>query len=325
MKKNIAVLVGGYSSEYAISLQSGDQIVRSLDKKKYNVFIVQVTSIDWILKSDWVCDVPIDRHDFSFSYNGQKIKFDFAFIMIHGTPGENGWLQGYFEMINVPYSTAGVLEEAVSFDKYLSKIYLQQFGVPTAKSLLLLKGRDYNTKQIINEIGLPCFVKPNAAGSSYGISMVKEANEMDDAIRKAFNEDPNKILIEQYIKGTEVSCGIYQANGELHVMPPTEIVSENDYFDYDAKYNGKSKEITPARLSNKMTKLVQEQTKEIYKLFQVKGIVRVDFIIENDIPYFLEINTVPGMSAESIFPKQVKASGRNLTGILDEIIGELGR
>ncbi len=326
-KYNIAVVVGGFSSEKEISVKSGTQVAGWIDKNKFNVYLVH------IYRNEWYCDLngkklPVNKDDFSVSTGSETIKFDFAVIMIHGHPGENGILQGYFDLIGVPYSTSSARVSHQTFDKNLSKLYLEQFGVKTAKSILITPATySQNTiKQISSTLGFPVVIKPNASGSSFGVSLVKNENELQQAIDNAFKEDPTKVLAEEYIKGTEVSCGVFSDGQEIIAMPPTEIVPETEFFDYEAKYLGKSKEITPARLPQNILTAIQEESKRIYKLFMCYGIVRVDFIVSNEELYYLEINTVPGMSAESIFPQQAKVKGLSMTDIYTKVIlNKLGR
>ncbi len=323
-KKNIAVVVGGFSSEAVISRESGKQVAQNLDTNLFNTYIVDISKDGWVVKSELVCDVPVNQSDFSFTYNGQKFKFDFAFILIHGHPGENGVLQGYFDMLGVPYSTAGVKTSALTFDKYQAKLFLKQFGVISAKSIFLNKNINISPDKIINELGLPCFVKPNASGSSYGVSKAKTLNGFQQAIDVAFAEDPHGVIVEEFIEGTEVSCGVLKTRNEALVFPPTEIATENEFFDYEAKYVGsKTQEITPARLPANIIQKIQDASSRIYDLFQCKGIVRIDFIVKNDTPYFIEINTVPGMSAKSLFPQQARVKGIEMKKILTMVIRDL--
>ncbi len=319
-KPNIAVVAGGFSSEREISVKSGSQIVQWLDKSKYNVYLIEINEENWIWQGHGNT-VTVDKADFSLRTGGEKIVFDFVIIAVHGHPGENGVLQSYFDLLGIKYSTAGPQVSTTTFDKHLSKIYLEKFGITTAKSLLLTKHTGYGTQQIIKQLGLPLVVKPNASGSSFGVSLVKNEGELKPAIDKAFEEDKDKVLIEEYISGTEVSCGVFFDGNELMAFPPTEIVSKTEFFDYEAKYLGKSEEITPARLPAEMLEQIMETSKKIYNAFLCEGIVRVDFIIkDNKEPYFLEINTVPGMSAESIFPKQAKVKGIEMSEIYDKLI-----
>lgn len=324
MKKNIAVVVGGFSSESVISMKSGEQVAQNIDKKLFDVYIVNISKDGWVVKSDLVCDIPVNMADFSFSYNNRKVKFDFAFILIHGHPGENGVLQGYFDIIGIPYSTGGVKTLALTFDKYQSKLFLAQFDIISAKSIFLYSKNQLKIKDIVDRIGLPCFVKPNASGSSFGISKVKDIKLLEEAVETAFAEDSHGVIIESFIEGTEVSCGVFKTKNKSLVFSPTEIITDNDFFDYEAKYiDNKTQEITPARLPKEIIKKIQDISSKIYDLFQCKGIVRIDFIIQDKIPYFIEINTVPGMSAESLFPKQVKEKNMNMQDILTQVINDL--
>ena len=318
-KPNIAIVAGGYSSEYEISLQSGKQIQKWIDKNKYNVFFVVIN------KKEWICyhndrKVKIDKSDFSVKINQNKIIFDFVIIAIHGHPGENGILQSYFDLLNIKYSTSSAQVSFITFDKFLSKTYLEKFEIKTAKALLLTKHTPIKTKTIIKQLGLPLIVKPNASGSSFGISLVKNEDELIPAIKKAFEEDKNKILIEEYLNGTEVSCGVFFDGNQIITFPPTEIISKTEFFDYEAKYLGKSEEITPARLEKNILENIQSHSKKIYEAFMCEGIVRIDFIIKNNTLYFLEVNTVPGMSEESIFPKQAKVKGIEMSYIYEKLI-----
>ena len=320
MKKNIAILAGGNSSEAVISLRSAEQIRSILDKKKYNAFTIYVKGNEWVLTSDKYCDTIINKDDFSFSWDNTKIKFDFALIAIHGTPGEDGKLQSYFELLKIPYSTSDTLTSSVTFNKYACKAYLDYAGIPSTKSILIRKNNKINESEIINKLGLPCFVKPNAGGSSFGVSKVKSLNDLKPAIEKAFNED-NEIIIESFLKGIEVSCGIIKTKQKEIVFPITEIVSENEFFDYEAKYKkGKAKEITPARISKKAEENTKKLTSKIYDILNCKGVVRIDYMIDGNTPNFIEINTVPGMSAESIIPKQAEVYGLSMTELFTIII-----
>jgi D-alanine-D-alanine ligase len=318
MSLNIAILAGGDSSESVISLQSAEQ-VRKLIGTDFNTYTIYVKATEWTVTSDEFCDTIVNKDDFSFKYNNQKIKFDFALIAIHGTPGEDGKLQAYFELLGIPYSTPDSLISAVTFNKYYCKAVLDYEGINSAKAYMLRTGDEINIDKIINKTQLPCFVKPNAGGSSFGISKVKTKEDLLPAIKKAFAED-NEVIIEQFIDGIEVTCGCYEYSEGLQVLPPTEIDSENEFFDYEAKYEGKSTEITPARINKELTDKVQNRTKEIYKILNCKGVVRVDYIIENNEPIFIEINTVPGMSSESIIPQQLKEQGIEVKKMYNQII-----
>ena len=319
MKKNIAILAGGDSSESVISLQSANQVKQLLNPEKFNAFTVYLKGSEWTLTSDQYCDMVVNKDDFSFSYQGRKINFDFALIMIHGTPGEDGKLQSYFDLINVPYSTSDAFTSALTFNKFACKAFLQNFEVPMVNSVLIRKGQTYNEANILKKTALPCFVKPNAGGSSFGISKVKKAEDLTEAIRLAFKED-DEVIVESFIEGVEVSNGILMTQDNYLRLPVTEIDTDNEFFDYDAKYSGNAREITPARLSDTVLEKIKDQSKAIYQYLNCKGIVRVDYIVKKDIPYFLEINTVPGMSAESIIPKQVAYLELNLSDVFTTII-----
>ena len=324
MKINVAILAGGDSSESVISLKSAEQIRSILDTDKFNAYTVYVKGSEWVLTSDKFCDTIVNKDDFSFSWDNQKIKFDFALIAIHGTPGEDGKLQAYFDLLSIPYSTPDILTSAVTFNKYACKAYLDYAGIPSSKSVLIRKNDKYNTSEIITILGLPCFVKPNAGGSSFGISKVKTENDLIPAINIALKED-DEVIIEALLTGTEVSCGIIKTKTKEIVFNSTEIVSENDFFDYEAKYiNGKAQEITPARISEIAEKRVKEITAKIYDTLNCKGLIRIDYMIDNkDIPTFIEVNTVPGMSAESIIPKQADNYGISMTELFTLIIEDL--
>lgn len=320
-KKNIAIVAGGYSSEFVVSLKSAMGIYSFIDKTKYNVYIVQITKDKWVVKPNEQMEIMLDKSDFSFMGKGGKLKFDFAYITIHGTPGENGLLQGYLEMMAVPYSGCGVLAAALTFNKYYCNHFLNHFGVRTAASILLRKGHSIASEQVVAELGLPVFVKPNDGGSSCGTTKVMVLEQMQQAIAVAFDEG-KEVIIERFISGMEVTCGCYKAGGKTTVFPVTEVVSKNEFFDFDAKYNPASvEEITPARISNPLTEEVQQLTARIYDWIGAKGIIRVDYIIspENKI-HLLEVNTTPGMTATSFIPQQVRAAGLNMTDVLTEII-----
>ena len=319
MKKNIAVVAGGDSSESVISLQSAKQISNNIDKEKYNVFTIFIKGTTWVYKNS-DSDIIINKDDFSFIFNNKKITFDCVFIAIHGTPGENGILQAYFDMLNIPYTTAGQLTTALTFNKYVCKTYLKDIDILTAKAVMLRKNDEINLENIIEKVGLPCFIKPNNGGSSFGISKVYDEKDIIGAVNKAFAED-DEIIIEEFIEGTEISCGLLKTYKHEYIFPITEIVSENDFFDYEAKYtDGMAKEITPARISTNIEEQCKQTSMKIYKFLNCKGIVRVDYIINNNKLYFLEINTVPGMSKNSIVPKQIRNMELSISGIFTEII-----
>jgi D-alanine-D-alanine ligase len=320
MKKNIAVVYGGDSSEFVVSVKSSKNVFESIDSAIYNVWKVQMQGLTWnVLEGDKVI-APIDKSDFSFVKNGEKIQFDFAYITIHGTPGEDGKLQGYFDLVKVPYSTCGVYSSALTFNKYFCSNYLRNFGVAMAKSVRLFKGDTINPDQLINELGLPVFVKPNAGGSSFGVTKVKEKGQLQAALELAMKES-HDILVEQFIDGKEFTCGLVKLSDQELIFPVTEVIPQNEFFDYEAKYvAGKTDEITPARISPELTQKVQQLSSHIYDLCDCSGIVRVDYILKDDEFYFLEVNTTPGMTATSFVPQQIAAMGRKLGDILGLII-----
>ncbi len=319
MKKHIAILAGGDSSESVISLQSAEEVRKQIDTEKYNTYTVYVKGAEWTLTGDAYCDIVVDKDDFSFSYQGTKVRFDFALIMIHGTPGENGKLQSYFDILNIPYSTCDAFTSALTFNKVACKAFLRDYNIDMAESMLLRKGHPFDIKSIVDRVGLPCFVKPNAGGSSFGTSKVKILGDLEPAIELAFKED-EEVIIESFIDGVEVSNGILKTREKYYRLAVTEIDTDNEFFDYEAKYSGKTREITPARISQSLTEKIQDITKHIYEVLNCKGIVRVDYIIQDDVPYFLEINTIPGMSSESIVPKQVRYAKLDLKDIFTEVI-----
>ena len=321
-KQNIAIVTGGFSSEIEISLESVKTIYENIPINKYNKFIVIIDAEGWRVKIDKDF-YEIDKNDFSFKINNTKITFDCAYITIHGTPGEDGKLQGYFDMINMPYTTCKQTASSLTFNKWACNQVLLNVGFDCSKSLILSdKNESFNSSEIIKEVGLPRFVKPNDGGSSFGISKVKRESELISAINKAFSEG-NEVMIEAFLDGTEVTCGCYKRNGKIYALPLCEIVSETEFFDFEAKYNGLSQEIVPARISDEMTQKVQDISKRIYKLLDLKGITRTDFIIQNGVPYIIEVNTTPGMSKESIVPKMVKAQDNlEMSELLDWMIVE---
>jgi len=309
MKKNIAIVAGGDSSEYIVSINSAEQVAKWLDKEKYNVYTIVVKGTEWIVKSEEVCDLIVNKDDFSFSLNNQKTTFDCALIIIHGTPGEEGKLQGYFDTLKIPYTTSNTLASAITFNKLFSKNYLKPFNIPIANYFVIKKGNTIDANQILEITSLPCFVKPNCGGSSFGITKVKEKEKLLEAIEEAFKED-DEVIIEEFLDGTELTCGLIKTKEKSYNFPPTEIVSMNEFFDYEAKYTkGMADEITPARISDDLTMEVQNISSQIYDIFQLNGIVRIDYIYANKKLYFMEVNTVPGMSAASIVPQQIEAAG----------------
>lgn len=317
MKKNIAIIAGGYSNELVVSMKSVETIYNHLSSEKYAKYKVIITETEWygLVNEE---KISIDKNDFSLTVNNQKITFDCAYITIHGTPGEDGKLQGYLDMLNIPYSTASQSASTLTFNKWNCNQVLLNNGIKCSKSIILRsKNYTYTPEYILNEIGLPCFVKPNDGGSSFGISKVTEAIKLSEAIENAFSQG-KEVMIESFMAGSEVTCGAYKHNGKVFALPITEIVSKNDFFDFDAKYNGLSDEITPARISEEQTNEVKELTKHIYQLLDLSGIIRVDYILKNNIPHVIEVNTTPGMSQQSLIPQQV-AYQENLE--LGELLG----
>jgi len=319
MKKNIAIVMGGYSSEVNISHASGKVVYRQLDKGKYLPFRVHILKEKWVALDEFDKEYAIDKNDFSFVLEGKKITFDCVFNAIHGTPGENGILLAYFDLINLKHTSAPFYQMALTFNKRDTLSVVKEYGVKTAVSVYLNKGDIVDLDTIIEKVGLPCFVKPNNAGSSYGISKVHTKAAMLPALEKAYKEDA-AILIESFLDGTEVSVGVIQYKGETKVLPITEIVTENDFFDYEAKYEGKSEEITPARITAKEKKKVEEIAKKVYAILNMSGFSRSEYILVKGEPYFLEMNTVPGLTEKSILPEQAQKAGISLTELFDNAI-----
>ena len=318
IKKNIAVVWGGYSSEKEVSERSAQGIYNFLDKSIYNVIKVCIDHNEWSAEMS-NHSFAIDKNDFSFKTDDQHIKFDFAYIIIHGTPGEDGPLQGYFDMIGIPYSSSGMLACALTFSKFTCNNFLKSFGFKVADSILVRQNEVYNAQEVVAQLKLPLFVKPNVGGSSFAITKVKETQYLKAAIDEAFTE-ANEVLIESFIDGTEVTCGCYKTESGKTVLPLTEVVTHNEFFDYEAKYLGEVDEITPARISQELTDKIQQLTLKLYDLVGAKGIARADYIISNNEPVLLEINTVPGMTQTSFIPQQVEAANLNMTEVLTEII-----
>jgi D-alanine-D-alanine ligase len=317
--KNIAIIMGGYSSEYKISLISGNVVYNNLDKNKYNGFRIHIFKEKWVYLDDVEVEYPIDKNDFSVTVNGTKISFDCVFNAIHGTPGEDGLMQAYFELLAIPHTSCGYYQAALTFNKRDLLSVLKPYGIKTAISYYLNKGDLVNTAEIVAKIGLPCFVKPNKAGSSFGISKVKTEVELPTAIELAYRED-DEIIIESFLDGTEVSVSVINYREEIVVLPITEIVSENEFFDYEAKYQGKSQEITPARISDEMTKKVAAIAKRAYEVLKMKGFSRSEFIIVDGEPHMLELNTIPGLTTESLIPQQAAAAGISLEDLFTNAI-----
>ena len=326
LKRNIAIVCGGNSSEHDVSTRSAHSLYSFFDKERYNVYIVDVKGLDWHVDLGNGEIARVDKNDFSFVKDGQAVLFDYAYITVHGTPGENGIMQGYFELIRMPYSTSGVLVEAMTFDKYVLNNYLRGFDVNVAKSVLVRRGEEGNIdeKRIEAEIGMPCFVKPAADGSSFGVSKVKNTDQLAPALRVALMEC-NEALIESFLDGTEISVGCYRTKEKTVVLPATEVVSHNEFFDYDAKYNGQVEEITPARINPETARRVAEETARIYDILRCNGIIRIDYILTKEADgtdkiNMIEINTTPGMTPTSFIPQQVRAAGLDIKDVLSDIV-----
>ena len=321
MKKNIAIIMGGYSSEYDISIKSGNVVYKHLDRAIYNPYRVVITQKKWYALDEDDNEYPIDKSDFSITIGNEDIQFACVFNAVHGTPGEDGLLQAYFELLDIPQTSCDQYQAALSFNKRDLLSVLKSHGVPSATSYFLDRGQDIDEDAIISKVGLPCFVKANRAGSSYGISKVYRKEELGAAIEKSFTED-DQVLIESFLDGTEVSVGVITYNGKVKVMPITEIVSENDFFDFEAKYEGKSEEITPARISETQKLNVEHLAGLIYRTLGFSGYTRSEFIFVGDEPYLLEVNTIPGLTEESILPKQAKEAGISLSELFSSAIEE---
>lgn len=320
MKRTVAIIAGGDSSEYEVSLNSAKGIYSFIDKGKYNLYIVELSKKAWEAVLADGTRAKIDKNDFSFMDGDNKIIPDFAYITIHGTPGENGILQGYFELLGIPYSTCDVLVSALTFSKFTLNQYLKSFGVRVAESMLVNKKTGISDDIVIEKIGLPCFIKPNASGSSFGVTKVKTREQIQPALEAAFAESDD-VMIEAFMDGIELANGCYKTKDKSVVFPITEVVSDNEFFDYNAKYKGEVTEITPARLSDELTERVKKLTSAIYDILRCKGIVRIDYIItEGEKINMLEINTTPGMTATSFIPQQVKAAGLDIKDVMTDII-----
>lgn len=323
-KRTIAIVCGGDSSEHDVSLRSAQGLYSFFDKERYDIYVVDVKGTDWHVNLDNGTTAPIDKNDFSFRLNNKLVLFDYAYITIHGQPGENGVMQGYFELINLPYSTCGVLVEALTFNKYILNRYLSTYGIRVPDSILLRRGESYNEKEIEAHLGMPCFVKPAADGSSFGVSKVKNADQIAPALRVAFMES-DEVMIEGFLDGVELSQGVYKTKKKSVVFPATEVVTSNEFFDYNAKYNGEVDEITPARIAPETAEKVAALTSRIYDILHANGIIRIDYIITkdqqgNDVVNMLEVNTTPGMTMTSFIPQQVRAAGLDIKEVLSEIV-----
>ena len=330
--KAIAVIYGSDSSEWEVSCRSGEYTASCIDGNRYDVYEIFARFGVWQLvaykkKDAMKVTFPeaarpqVDKTDFSVTVLGEKVKFDFAYIMQHGVPGENGRLQGYLEMLGIPFSSCSAFVASVAFDKYACKRYIAGTGVKMAEDRLIHKFDDLDAAcaDVAANFKFPVFVKPTSGGSSFGVSMVKETSELLNAVKYAFKED-NALIVEQGITGRELTCAAYFDGENVQALPPIEIISENDYFDYDAKYNGHSKEICPAPIPEDTTAFLQDTTKKIYAHLGCSGIVRMDYILSDDGLYFLEANIIPGMTSASLVPKMVRAAGMNMTDFLTTVI-----
>lgn len=319
MKKNVAIIMGGYSSEVHISLKSGEMVYNNIDRNLFNPYRVHILVDKWVLVDENGDEYPINKHDFSAIVNGKTISFEVVFNAIHGTPGEDGVILAYLKLLGIKHTSANFYQMALTFNKRDCLSVVKSYGAKTAVSFYLNKGEKINETEIIKKVGLPCFVKPNNAGSSFGISKVKEQQQLKEAIEKAFAED-SEILIESFLDGIEVSVGVIEYKNEVIVLPMTEIVSENEFFDYEAKYLGKSQEITPARISKIQEENIEKIAKKLYISLNMKGFTRSEFILIGNEPYFLEMNTVPGLTQESILPQQAAKAGISQTALFTNAI-----
>jgi D-alanine-D-alanine ligase len=319
---NIAIFTGGDSSEYVISMKSARQVLKWLEAAGHFCYLVEVKRDKWTVHLGKK-KVPLDKNSFSFLHKEEKVTFDFIWNSIHGTPGEDGKLQGFFDMMGLPYSSSNLFSSALTFDKYTCKSFLKQHDILTPEASLVRKDLETDLEAVAEIVGFPCFVKPNNGGSSFGTSKVVRLEELQPALEEALQED-REAIVERYIKGTEVTCGLMKRGEDFTLFPITEIIPENEFFDYESKYTvGKAKEITPARIEDDMTKKCQEMAMAIYKLTNCSGIIRVDFIIKGNQVYFLELNSIPGMTEESIVPKQVRSMGLKMETVLQQVIEEV--
>lgn len=321
-KPNIAIVAGGDSSEFEVSVKSADNIFEATDRDIFNPWLVYIKGAGWNVIIDNKTVAEIDKSDFSFAFRGKKITFDYAYITIHGTPGEDGILQGYLELLRIPYSTCNVHSSSLTFNKWFCSNYLRGFGIKMANSLLISKGENIDENEVTGKLGLPVFVKPNAGGSSFGITKVKDARDIKPALVKAWKES-KEAIIEEFIEGREYTCGLVKLSDENIIFPVTEVIPKNEFFDFEAKYTpGVTDEITPARLPAPLFEKCQQLSSDIYDLCQCSGIVRIDYILKNEEFYFLEVNTTPGMTATSFVPQQIRAMGLTFKQLLTKIISD---
>jgi len=323
MRKNIALITGGYSGESVISYKSAATIFENLDKEKWNCYLIDIHPDGWFYVDENQQKQFVDKNDFSIVVNGAKLKFDAVLVGLHGTPGEDGKLQGYFDCLKIPYTSCNAASSALTFNKRYTVAVAAFAGIPVAKSLHLFNHSPVTPEEILKELTLPVFVKPNNGGSSLGISKVNKSEELENALEKAFKED-EQVLVEEFISGREFTIGVFKSKGQIITLPMTEIISENEFFDFQAKYEGASKEITPANVDDDIAEKIRYQAKKAYSVFNCNGVIRIDFIYnqESGKPYLLEINTVPGQSAASIVPQQVKAMGWTLKDFYSALLDE---
>jgi len=322
MKKKIAIIAGGYSGEYEISVNSAEVVYNNLDRQLYDPYIILIKKKQWCCVDEFGERIDIDKNDFSLKIRKSRISFDCVFNAIHGTPGEDGKLQGYFDLLGIPYSSCDLTTSAITFNKYYANRLAATFGIEVANSQVLRRGKYYDPEKITNAVGLPCFVKPNAGGSSVGTTRVNRLDEFEEAVEIAFLED-DQVLVETYIPGREITCGVLKVDGELRTLPLTEVVSSREFFDYEAKYTeGLAKEITPARVDEDIATACRKSSLLLYEEFNCKGVVRFDYIFNEEGLFFLEVNTIPGLSEASIVPQQAEIAGISLSELFGMLIAQ---
>lgn len=323
MNKKIALVTGGYSGESVISYKSAETIRNNIDPSRWDCYLIDINPSGWFYLDDKGNKHPVDKNDFTVSINGSKLSFDAVLVGLHGTPGEDGKLQGYFDCLGIPYTSCDAATSALTFNKRFTVAVASFAGMHVARSLHLFRNNPLNANAILQQLKLPLFVKPNNGGSSLGISKVKESGELEAALQKAFNED-DQVLVEEFITGREFTIGVFRSKGNTIALPITEIITSNEFFDFQAKYEGASEEVTPARIDEVMAGKIRESAVKAYHVFNCRGVVRIDFIFneQEGQPYLLEINTVPGQSAASIVPQQVKAMGWSLQEFYTALIEE---
>jgi D-alanine-D-alanine ligase len=322
-RKKIAVLAGGNSAEANVSISSAREVMKHIDREKFEPFLITISGSDWLHETERGGQTPIDKNDFSLTMNAQRILFDAVFVMIHGSPGEDGKIQGYFDMLGITYSTSSALTLALTMNKAMTKEYLRDTGPKLAKGMLLHRDQPVDETALVAALGLPLFVKPNSNGSSYGVTKVNEAPQLGTALQLAFAHD-HEVLAEEFVSGTEVTCGLLMRKGELLVLPLTEVVSKKEFFDYEAKYlDGFSEEITPARIEEATAQQIRNFSAIIYRKLSCRGVVRIDYIVRNGVPYLLEVNTVPGFTSHSIVPQQAAKLGISFSELITLLIEEM--